>query len=262
MPNPIHLGRNASYWRVRLACKYISACSSYIELMRLLLPRDLKAVTIWFQNKRQTTKRPQRSAKENVIPEYKPIPMRKSKSFPLVASRPARRTVSLDHFADRYQQPGFSPSANAPPLTPRGTNVHAPPSAKVNKSDIWKHMLSSPIAPVSPTADVSRFSLLPPRSKSMRSLEWACAKDRAATKRHEELVPFRISRPNRRGRVTDHVENKDTDARETIPSRTSADILPPIALVAGSYRGPAGINAHPSEEVEAAMGLLGLMSRR
>jgi hypothetical protein len=135
----------------------------------------------------------------------------------------------------------------APPATPRNTS---------NKSELWKHMLSSPIPPPSPVIDVSRYSRNLSRSKTAPSLEWACAKARVALKRDDHSGSARIFGSDRDINCTADVDMNVGDVFDTPSSST-------IASTTGVGKSQKSqINAHPSEEVEAAMVLLGFMSQR
>jgi hypothetical protein len=204
-----------------------------------------------------------------MIPEVEYNARRKHPSFPVThsTSRPSRKQISLDHFAERCQRPFLYPSTLAhptPPLAPCATNVPSTPTAGAHKSDIWKRMLSSPAAPPSPTRETSRFSRLPSRSQSTRSLEWACAKARVALKRDEPDCLPEVSEEGHR----DHFDDMDTDSTEIMTPHTNAvgAFLPIITSTDRVGEGDGGkvssVKAYSSEAVEAAMGLLGLMAQR
>ena len=151
--------------------------------------RQLKTVTNWFQNKRQTSKKKTLVWSDGSYPKSsnKHYARRSARSASTSQPKTARRlhpTISLDRIAGLHEKPAgptiSTASVQRPPLTPRNTNRRTYPSFNDDKNKLWDHMPSSPIAPPSsPSEDKVRFSILPTRFKARKSLEWACAKARA-----------------------------------------------------------------------------------
>ncbi|KAF8560050.1 hypothetical protein OG21DRAFT_1502404 [Imleria badia] len=140
---------------------------------------ELKSVTNWFQNKRQTSRRKSLSFSENNPPKtcLPPTPVhhrhRRSKT-PLDRSK-----ISLDRIATLSERPSLPLQSNLQrlPLTPRKNNVqHKHPTSP---SGLWTHMLSSPVGPPSvPDPEEVRLAALSSRAKLLCPLEWACLKAR------------------------------------------------------------------------------------
>ncbi|EGN93136.1 hypothetical protein SERLA73DRAFT_78978 [Serpula lacrymans var. lacrymans S7.3] len=246
---------------------------------------ELKAVTNWFQNKRQTAKRKalvwngrrvnftdKRSNSLNL--DFARRPFLSDPSNP----RPVRPTISLDHIAELCERPSVplcsTPSkVTRPPLTPRSRRAHrnftTPPSGR----GIWNHMPSSPIAPQSsPSIEEARLAVLPSRSKTFRSLEWACLKARRLKQidddENDELPQLSLSNTS-----TDNGEETDTDVEELVTPIAKNIPLPPCNKLKHGKRTlsskdkenrPVTVvgGSRQSEDVEAAMLLLGFMGRR
>ncbi|THH33463.1 hypothetical protein EUX98_g745 [Antrodiella citrinella] len=141
---------------------------------------------------------------------------------------------------------------------------------------MWELIPSSPTAPLSsPAAESVRLSALPATSKTMRSLEWACAKDRAGRKKRRRRhgasnvfdVPFLPSLDLSSGK--DNVEGSDTELEEAITPDTSVELAhfqTPVRKRCGTEEwGPeeegGKENEPPHSDVEAAMALLGFKVR-
>ncbi|KLO20608.1 homeobox-domain-containing protein [Schizopora paradoxa] len=177
---------------------------------------DLKSVTIWFQNKRQTERKVALHNSTNRATEPLPnlnygpllsstlIPPRplSAPTFPsttnirpsnMVAQRRYSTTsshrltpqgvLSLDRIASRTEQLQL-PS----PSTPPSKFTHYASSRSRNNASVplWDAMPSSPLMPGSPTSPFSRdildFASKRPRKNSKRTLEWACASARVSEK--------------------------------------------------------------------------------
>ncbi|KAG2358869.1 hypothetical protein BDR07DRAFT_1472974 [Suillus spraguei] len=146
---------------------------------------EIKSVTIWFQNKRQTERKVALHNATNISNEdgssSPPLTHGHASSSRYIHSRsgsfsslhtprrritPPRPRPSLDRVAAR------SESRLQPPRTPtKPRNPHA---------SLWDNMPSSPLAPASPPArDLVDFV------GSGRTLEWACAAARLSGRRQE-----------------------------------------------------------------------------
>ncbi|KAI0068097.1 homeobox-domain-containing protein [Artomyces pyxidatus] len=150
--------------------------------LALEIGMDYKAITVWFQNKRQSEKRKawtknsrakKREEARQAVDVAKPPPLTSA--------------LSLDRIATLSERPSIDPSAHdypaststRPPPSPRRESMRMQPSTPTARSELWRHMLSSPPEPPSPpSADRRRLSLVPTKGRPMKSLEWACAKAR------------------------------------------------------------------------------------
>lgn len=180
--------------------------------------REIKSVTIWFQNKRQTERK---VAANNVAnpPSTRPrtlssptFPSTRSTSTASSSSRP-----SLDHVASRSEL-----RASAPRTPNRRHNPNAA---------IWDNMPSSPLA--SPASPPEReYVNFGTNQRTRRTLEWACAAARLADKSSSgpETVPGSSSR----GRTRTHEKN-DIDLDLTDEEADEA-ITPPSTWGRGDPR--------------------------
>ena len=146
--------------------------------------REIKSVTIWFQNKRQTERKS--AATSNANNNNHPS----SNVMPDITS--TMHTFSLDG-TSRTASPSFSTTSkgtsNSRPSLDRVASrselrVAAPrtPSRRHNPAGaIWENMPSSPLAP--PLSPPSReFIDFGKNTRTRRTLEWACAAARVAEK--------------------------------------------------------------------------------
>ncbi|KAI6136343.1 hypothetical protein F5141DRAFT_1059503 [Pisolithus sp. B1] len=134
------------------------------------LGMELKSVTNWFQNKRQTCRKKSLAHKENVPPKHRterPISdgnhiSRKAAS----RSSISRSTVSLDEIAELSERS----------TRLRQSAVTAPFSLGHLQYPKGNYMPSSPLTPYSPLKreETDRSS----EAKAFRSLEWACLRAR------------------------------------------------------------------------------------
>lgn len=160
-------------------------------------------------------------------------------------------------------------SPRRPPLTPRRVNAHRryqPPNQYQSPPrNLWDHIPSSPPAmPSSPGGDSMRLSALPRRTKSLRSLEWACAKARGSKKPHPDVldeedfdVPMLVLDGQHRG-VDVEEEDTETEEFEAITPDASSAQLDPFQ----DQSSPAARHKNdiaPPQDMEAAMALLGFM---
>ncbi|KAG9314071.1 hypothetical protein JVU11DRAFT_4852 [Chiua virens] len=141
---------------------------------------ELKSVTNWFQNKRQTSRRKSLSFKEN-DPTKTRSPSRPTRHQHRRSKTPLDRSkISLDRIAALSERPSLTSPLDAPPrvpLTPRKGNVQKKGSA--SPSQLWTHMLSSPaVPPSSPDREEAHLTVLSSRTKTLCPLEWACLKAR------------------------------------------------------------------------------------
>jgi len=228
------------------------------------LGMELKSVTNWFQNRRQTEKRKSLVWNENNPPKTNALQSRR------LAQRYPKRTlssfpVSLDkiaQLAERPSLPSSPPIANRGPLTPRTPNVRVQSSP--SPSELWKHIPSSPAAPPSsPGAEEARLAILPLRSKTWRSLEWACLKARRDGR--ADGLDDLPSLPS-----LSHGDGSDDGSYEALTPDASVNLdLSPEShcLRFGGEEDSKSLfsdssKCRQSEDVEAAITLLGFMARR
>ncbi|KAG2076894.1 hypothetical protein BDR04DRAFT_631256 [Suillus decipiens] len=234
------------------------------------LGMELKSVTNWFQNKRQTEKRKSLIWNENNPPKIHPPQSRRLKQRHHTKSI-SSFSVSLDKIArlsERPSSPSLLLSANRDripltPFTPRTNNVRAQSSP--SPSELWKHIPSSPAVPQSsPGAEEARLSDLPSRSKTWRSLEWACLKARRDRRvddgKEEDDLPCLPS--------LSHSGGSDDGSYEALTPDSSLN-LSPQSNSSPPFTGENNKNLfsdlskpRQSEDVEAALTLLGFMARR
>lgn len=233
---------------------------------------ELKSVTNWFQNRRQTEKRKSLIWNENDPPKIHGPQSRRLKQRHPIKSM-SSFSVSLDKIAqlsERPSSPSLLLSANRTPLTPftpRTTNVRAQSSP--SPSELWKHIPSSPPVPQSsPGAEEARLAGLPSRSKTWRSLEWACLKARRDKRvddgEEEDDLPCLPS--------LSHGGGSDDGSHEALTPDSSVRSINLSPQSDSSSRFGEEENnkdlfsdcskPRQSEDVEAALTLLGFMARR
>lgn len=233
--------------------------------------RELKTVTNWFQNKRQTEKKKSlvwRADGHRLSPATGPVAYQSSQ---------LQSIVSLDRIAGLHEKPtGPITIPNAlpqTPLTPRNTNRQVNTSLEYDQ--LWQHMPSSPlIPPSSPAADSARMSILPSRSKTMKSLEWACAKARAG--RYEEgdeelgCIPEAESvEQSCEDMLTDDETDTESELDEVVTPDGSTNFSPGFVIPEDSTvphwkknTGTKLFAGHQQEDLDAAVALIGFMGRR
>jgi hypothetical protein len=143
--------------------------------------------------------------------------------------------------------PPAQTSPETPPTTPRRARVLRATSRTPTRSgggDLWQHIPSSPQAPPSsPAAEKARFTALPTRARSLRSLEYACANARAG--------------PTPRARGTGGQDGRSTGAAVGEAAGGQLHCVSAIGRVSRVEKGKENVGAGPQTEVEAAMVLLG-----
>lgn len=151
--------------------------------------------------------------------------------------------VSLDRIASLSERPTPSRSAAAGiPLGPCSTIIQYEPATPRRSTDLWKHIPSSPIISLSsPSLEEARLAHLPSEAKTFRSLEWACLKARKE----------RVAKSERR---CPH----SVDAKSELVGVVDRVATPPLRMNGLIDRVRPGA---PSEDVEAAVTLLGIKSR-
>ena len=235
----------------------------------VLMPehRDVKFITVWFQNRRQSdkrkawTKRDRAKKKENTCHRIQ---------IHTVFSKPV---VSLDQIASRLERV----QSTTLPDTPRAVlstqklgNALEPATPTRSKSEaLWAHMPSSPPdAPSSPPSDGLRSMTTPCLVKSGKSLEWACAKERMGNKyrlkrdKGTRLVELRRASPRRppaalkKEQESDSDSDQDTEAPTPAQTQATDDNGTPPRAKAASKSRPDELCGKSTKDVEAAMALL------
>ncbi|KAJ7853548.1 homeodomain transcription factor [Mycena olivaceomarginata] len=219
---------------------------------------EVKSVTIWFQNKRQTERRTT-LASGRVLPTVIINSSRDSYSY----SRPPSPHLhlrlappSLDCVASRSEL-----RAPAPRTPSRRHNPHAP---------LWENMPSSPVGPQfsPPARDYVEFG----QDQRTRTLEWACARRRLKGKAERSERGGSSSGGERERRaaalpsLTSDDENTDVETDETHEA-----VTPPSTWSGGDARwsGASGKDVavksaasrvEPDDDtMKAALALCGLM---
>ncbi|KDQ62939.1 hypothetical protein JAAARDRAFT_44019 [Jaapia argillacea MUCL 33604] len=173
---------------------------------------EIRSVTIWFQNKRQTERKSALQIATNQPLQSRPSDTTKTNTTPITTTKAptAKRTLSLDDIASRSELRVHTP--RTPSRTPSrlsitsttSTDTKDPATSKDNSASrhIWDNMPSSPlIPPTSPPGggrefDYVEFGLSLTHRKGTtgkalrrtRTLEWACAAARVAVKQSGNLV--------------------------------------------------------------------------
>ena len=236
-----------------------SACMSLIPSSCIYLTaidRELKSVTNWFQNRRQTSRKKSHSSSENYptktcLPPSPAHHRHRRSKMPLDRSK-----ISLDRIATLSERPSltFQLNAQRSPLTPRKSNVQQ--KRLSSSSELWTHMLSSPAVPASaPDPEEVRLAALASRAKTLCPLEWACLKARQKKWADEDVDGLSMYPAlGRRQEV-------DEDGMEPkVINLESGTALSPQSDVLGLNKN--GLFSRPNmtpqfEDVEAAITLLG-----
>jgi hypothetical protein len=227
-----------------LECKLVAF--QIIPIQFHLLFRDLKNVNTWFQNKRTAAKKRALSWKNPTSDMQRRI---RSSSSTQTTSIPhaLRQTASLDFIAKVSERPSRLPA------TPRRRSDFG------TQTQIWERMLSSPpTGPISPSVDAARFKVLPTRSKTWKSLEWACVNARASGSRESdkenipEILP-RSALKKEQGKGGD-CEDTDTEVDEALTPDSSTDWFP--MFVRSGTQKMIGEEELISKDMEVAMVLL------
>ncbi|KAJ7363800.1 homeodomain transcription factor [Mycena albidolilacea] len=233
---------------------------------------EVKSVTIWFQNKRQTERRTTlasgrvlptviiNSSRDSYSYSRPPSPVQSpsmaSVSSASSTSTSTSRRPSLDCVASRSEL-----RAPAPRTPSRRHNPHAP---------LWENMPSSPVGPQfsPPARDYVEFG----QDQRTRTLEWACARRRLKGKaeRSERGGSSSGGERGRRGTglpsLMSDDENTDVETDETHEA-----VTPPSTWSGGDTRWSeasgkdvavksAGPRVEPDDDtMKAALALCGLM---
>lgn len=180
--------------------------------------RESKVVNVWFQNKRRSMKKKSIAwNRATVLMSENAFGMGKARfstlAHPSKQKSLIRRdpTVSLDSIA-AFREKKEALTYPRPPFTPRKNTVANLASSTErmdigdDKSSLWDLLPSSPqLPPSSPTKETTLLSALPPQSRTMKSLEWACAKDRVGRRKKTQDM------------LRDLEEDEDDDDEQDVP---------------------------------------------
>ena len=222
--------------------------------------RDIKFVTVWFQNRRQSDKRKAWTKRDRA--------KKKENSCQQIGARLSKPTISLDRIAsrmERVQRPvhHVKPRAVLSPQKPR--NVEEPQTPSRSKPNtLWAHMPSSP--PEAPSSPPTELLNVPCLVKSGRSLEWACAKARLGSKhrlrrdktrpvKRHTLTPCKLlARPEQELEI--NTDDEDQDVQTSTPSSSQGQLDVSLRATVEPEALPNSLDGKSTEDVEAAMVLL------
>ena len=239
--------------------------------------REMKAVNSWFQNKRRSLKKTWQGIggwSKGSLPENKHVrPLGGPKSL-----APSESALSLDHVASSRELP-YKPKTTFPAHRPP-PRVPATPKRRACSSgtsrEIWELLPSSPPTRPSSPSRGEPVLALDPCARRLRSLEWACAKARAARRagvRAKDLraaqeeeddsdVPMLVldSTPVRKSSPSSGDDTETEEEDEAITPNVSTELLPPFIVTAsGECDGEEVKKLVPGKptDMEAAIALLG-----
>ncbi|KAI0347802.1 hypothetical protein BDW22DRAFT_1349867 [Trametopsis cervina] len=241
---------------------------------------ELKAVNVWFQNKRRSMKkksiawnRATALMSENVFGlggRHSGTPANPSKQRSFLRRN---SSISLDSIVSSREKKE-SLALLRPPLTPRKNTLPHKSAFPVRQQSsgnegenpcLWDHLLSSPqLPPSSPTKETDMLSNLPPQSKALKSLEWACARDRVDRKKKKESKDIVEEHPEVPELDLDSILDDDSDLDEDENMITPDTSISLSSIEVHTHRrnksfdGKGAMDTEtPAEDVEAAMALLG-----
>jgi Homeodomain len=215
--------------------------------------RDIKFITVWFQNRRQSDKRKAWTRRDRA--------KKKENSCQRIDTVHLQPAISLDQIAsrlERVQRPVLTDKPR-PVLSPRRPeNVVEPKTPTQSKlKALWTHMPSSPPdAPSSPPSSNFQFLNVSCPVKSGKSLEWACANARMGSKRQRRDNEIRVVRPQSTSPRAAPEKEPESDEVSTPSSSQGHDNRTSRGETAASDSPPRGLSGKSTEDVEAAMVLL------
>lgn len=225
MRKAIRRSRNVLSWPQSSECESFWCPTPYMYICLINNFRELKAVNVWYQNKRRSAK------KQSMVWKPEPSPSQASSMTSLSRSNSVslidRRSISLDSIAEARQRP----TPNTPPKRVRRTTI--PVERPSDSQELWQLMQSSPNAPPSsPGIDSLLMSSLPATSKTKRSLEWACAQARAGRKKRKRRhgahdirdVPPLRSLHLEAVKESEDASMSDTEVEELVTPNSSMDL--------------------------------------
>ncbi|KAH7107177.1 hypothetical protein BKA62DRAFT_686204 [Auriculariales sp. MPI-PUGE-AT-0066] len=236
---------------------------------------DLKAVTIWLQNKRQAVKKaggtPMVAATSSSVTTKKdskasPPKLRRTASAPALApSSPSHgMRLSLDIFASRP-----NPAAVArrrvvsercgvlDAQTQRAACAATPDRDRDQLLELWERMPASPVHP--PSSPAMEYAKL---DRAERTLEWACARDRARWSRRQSSpsTVYEDIGSDSASQFTvedDVVRTPETSfAVVAVPSDGKVNDVPPPSLA------PSSPESNKSADEESAASILLMLAGR
>jgi len=229
--------------------------------------RDVKFITVWFQNRRQSDKRKAWTKRDRA--------KKKENSCQYVDAVLLKPAISLDRIASRMEGVQWPERVDKPrpvfsPQKPR--NVEEPQTPSHSKSNmLWAHMPSSP--PEAPSSPSTELLNVPCLVKSGKSLEWACAKARVGGKHRLRMDKHRLgpvrqhTHALREALVTVEKEfevqtdDENQDAQTSTPSSSQGQHDAALRTTAEPEALPNSLDGKSTEDVEAAMVLLQFLQR-
>ncbi|KAI0257213.1 hypothetical protein BJV78DRAFT_1161020 [Lactifluus subvellereus] len=211
---------------------------------------DVKFITVWFQNRRQSdkrkawTKRDRAKKKENTCQQIDTVILKPAISLDQIASR-----------LERVQRPARADKSRSALSSQRPANLVEPKTPTPSRPKaLWAHMPSSP--PEAPSS--------PPPKLSRKSLEWACANARMGSKHHHRKDKrIRAVQPqttcSRRPSATPEKEqesDQDQDIEASAPSSSQGQDNHISLRATTTSKSPGELCGKSTEDVEAAMVLL------
>ncbi|TFK70091.1 homeobox-domain-containing protein, partial [Pluteus cervinus] len=177
---------------------------------------EVKSVTIWFQNKRQT---------ERKVALHNPTGITGSPTS--MSSSSSRRATHHHSTSSPFASPSLSNSSSSRPSldhvasrtesrfsTPRTPTSRRHHNTNPTGESLWDHMPSSPLAPPASPPPREYFDLVRTKHQNRKTLEYACAAARHpdSSSKHS---PGRRSRP-RKHREKEALDLTDDEADEAI----------------------------------------------
>ncbi|KAH9997729.1 homeobox domain-containing protein [Russula compacta] len=205
---------------------------------------DVKFITVWFQNRRQSDKRKAWTKRDRA--------KKKENSCQQIDTVFLKSTISLDQIAsrkERVQRPApLDNDKGCAVLSPKklGNLLEPQTPTQSKKNTLWAHMPSSPPeAPSSPPSDALQFLHAP-------SL-WACANARVGSK--HRLEKDKRIQPNK---SQTHIFCKPLAAPEEFFEGDSDDEDQSVeaSTLSSTEAQPSELGNKSTEDVEAAMVLL------
>jgi len=230
------------------------------------LELDIKFITVWFQNRRQSDKRKIWTKKDRA--------KKKENACPWIGTDLVKPAISLDQVAsrmERVRQPGQASKPRAVLSPQKLGNLVEPQTPTQSRQDtLWAHMPSSPPeAPSSPPSDAFRLPNGPCLVESGKSLEWACANARVGSRhRLRKDKSFRPTKPRAltpcrplaalkrelEGNSDNELEGEDVETSTPSSSQSQNDVA--WGTTAETEVRPSELGSKSTEDVEAAMVLL------
>ncbi|KAI0274998.1 hypothetical protein BC834DRAFT_850636 [Gloeopeniophorella convolvens] len=236
---------------------------------------DVKFITIWFQNRRQSdkrkawTRRDRAKKKENTYHRVVMVPPK------------PKSAISLDQAASRSEQAHMSTRSSKPRMVLASRKHHnhteLSNSASAKTKALWMYMPSSPPGAPSSPVETPRTAMTAAAHRvanAGRSLEWACAKARAENRHRNSKVKRTRSKASQPsvGLSVVASESESGQAHKTDSDEGTKVITPTssrsptdsASTESAAVKRPQqdDIYGKPAEDVEAALVLLQFLKGR